>query len=135
MRSFLLLVLLPYFVFAISETKAANQPSEIVSFSIATAPPTPFQRQKLGERVDNPSGPELKGRLALPGSDKPVPAVVMVLPCYEGDVFASWAGLLKEWGYATLSFTRCNQQDKIFQGPIRAYDWKEGAEAAFGALN
>ncbi len=134
MRSFIFIFLLPLYFFTFSEVGASNSNAETVNFAIATAPPTPFQVKRLGKGADNPTGPKMVGRLTMPISDRPVPAVVMVLPCYEEKVYAPWLDLMNDWGYATLSFTRCGQQDKKFDGPIAAYDWKEGAEAAFGAL-
>lgn len=112
----------------------ANPDGEGVLFSIATAPPTPLQVKRLEEKAKTLPGAPMKGRLKLPSSSKPIPAIVLVQPCYPEKIFADWVALMNDWGYATLSFSRCGQPAPVFQGPIAAYDWKEGAQAAFGAL-
>jgi len=132
---FVLLFLMTPLVFHAPDVPASNGHEETVHFSTATAPPTPFQVKRLGNDARNPPGPEMVGVLALPDTEEPVPAVVLVMPCYGDHVFRNWMSVLTEWGYATFRFTRCGQKAKIYQGPLHAYDWKEGAEAAFGALN
>lgn len=107
---------------------------EHVHFAIATAPPSPFRLAKLGPEARTYEGPVLAGHFLLPARPGPAPAVVLMLPCYDPAVFKPWLKRLRDWGYATLRFSRCRQDHPVFQGTIAAYDWKEGADAAYGAL-
>jgi len=107
---------------------------ESVGFAIATAPPSPFRMAKLGPEARTYEGPELAASLLLPARPGPVPAVVLVLPCHDPAVFRPWLKRFRDWDYATLRFSRCRQDHPVFQGAIDAYDWKEGADAAYGAL-
>jgi len=115
-------------------TIAEDLSGEPVRFSIETAPPSPFRLAKLGPEARTYEGPELAGRLLLSARPGRAPAVVLVLPCHDPTVYGPWLRRLRDWGYATLRFSRCRQDHPVFRGSIAAYDWKEGADAAYGAL-
>lgn len=109
--------------------------NKLVAFELPVAPATSLQQLHQDTSVRNLPQGTLAGRLRVPEADRKLPAVVVVHTCHGEKAYEPWLDRLNTWGYATLSFSRCQPPD---HSPDDAHypslDWKRGALAALGAL-
>ncbi|WP_420414554.1 dienelactone hydrolase family protein [Roseibium sp.] len=109
--------------------------NKLVAFELPVAPATSLQQLRQDTSVRNLPQGTLSGRLRVPAADRKLPAVVVVHTCHGEKAYEPWLDRLNTWGYATLSFSRCQPPD---HSPDDAHypslDWKRGALAALGAL-
>lgn len=109
--------------------------AQTVTFELPRAPLTPLQQKRLKTTATNLSQGHFSGDLRLPKGDGPHPAVVVIRTCHDAAHYAPWLDQLENWGYATLSFSRCQPPDLVpDDAEIPALDWKRGSLAALGAL-
>ena len=106
-----------------------------VTFRGKPAPLTAFQKKRLPPGAKNPPGRELAAVLRVPEGDKPRPALVLIHTCHNSDFYLPWIKHFNSWGFATLSFSRCQLPDNK---PLNAYEsleWRDGSAIAYAALN
>ena len=109
--------------------------AETVTFELPRAPLTPLQQKRLTTSARNLPQGRFSGDLRLPAGDGPHPAVVVVRTCHDAGHYSPWLDQLEDWGYATLTFSRCQPPDyEPDDAAIPALDWKRGSLAALGAL-
>ncbi|MBO6508146.1 MAG: dienelactone hydrolase family protein [Roseibium sp.] len=109
--------------------------SHAVTFELPRAPLTPLQKKRLPESARNIPQGAFSGELRLPPGDGPHPALVVVRTCHDASYYQPWLARLQGWGYATLTFSRCQPPDFVpDDAEIPALDWKRGSLAAIGAL-
>lgn len=108
---------------------------QLVQFDLVRAPLTPFQKKRLPADAQNLSQGTFSGKLRIPVSSEPIPAVVLFHTCHGDAHYASWVQALTGWGIATLSVSRCQPPDnRPDDAAIPSLDWKRGALVAFSAL-
>lgn len=109
---------------------------EIIRFELPRAPLTPMQKRQLPEGAQNLDPGSFEGRYRHPGGNGKMPALVVIRTCHDASYYDAWLDRLNDWGFATLTFSRC--QPPSFEpddATIPAFDWKRGSLAAIGALN
>lgn len=117
-------------------TPGQSAQSQPVEFELPRAPLTPLQKKRLPPDSRNISQGTFTGKLRLPIGQGPHPAMVVVRTCHDASFYDPWLDRLDQWGYATLTFSRCQPPDYLpDDAEIPALDWKRGSLAAIGALN
>ncbi len=119
----------------LSELQAPVHASEVVHFTSAVLPPTPFklrQAKAQGKELKQDPGIPLWGHLSKPAGPGPFPAVVLMHDCVGiRPTHERWASQLTELGYVTLmldsfgprnAFNVCKDYVGIVSPNIRALD-------------
>jgi len=131
------------FCFALGLLIFANQAAfategikyEAISFELPSAPLTPFRRSRISENSINSDQGIFQARLRIPNTLGKTPAVVLIHTCHGEAHYISWIKRLNNWGFATLSFSRCQPPDNIPDSTeFPSLDWWRGVIAANGAL-
>jgi len=106
-----------------------------VEFPLPKVPLTKLQKSRLGKATLIPPPGEFRGLLRVPELEGRMPAVVMIHTCHGTGYYQPWLERLNGWGMVTLSFSRCNTVDRKPDDVAHStFDWKRGANVAFGAL-
>ncbi len=118
---------------------SANAADEMIDtfvhFELPTAPPTKLQRSRNAPPSSNLTKETFTARLRLHPGNRKSPAAVVIHTCHDDSYYEPWLNRLNRWGFATLSFSRCQPPDHVpddTQHP--SLDWKRGAMTAMGAL-
>ncbi len=126
-------------IYLLMSSHSANAADKIVDtlvhFELPTAPLTKFQRSRKATPSGNLQQGIFTARLRLFPGKRKSPAAVVVHTCHNDGHYEPWLNRLNSWGFATLSFSRCQPPDHLpddTQYP--SLDWKRGTLAAFGAL-
>ncbi len=115
---------------------AAEISAERVTFALPQAPMTALQKKRVGDAKLVPSAGTYQGLLRIAPTSKSSPAIVVVHTCHGTAHYSHWLERLNEWGFATLSFSRCETADGEPDDIAHStFDWKRGATVAFGALH
>ncbi len=106
-----------------------------VSFELPRAPLTQMQEKRLPEGSQNLPGRTIVAHFRVPEKTSPLPAAVLIHTCHDAHYYLPWIERLNKWGFATLSFSRCQPPDYLpDEHRIISLDWKNGAPAAYAAL-
>jgi len=135
-RTVYLLLSVATFSFGLlNNVEAGSAPTdETVRFDLPRAPLTPL-RKKRSPNAQNIPQATFTGRLRIPAGDGPHPGMVVIRTCHDPAYYDAWLDRLDKWGFATLSFSRCQPPHmKPDDSDIPALDWKRGSLASFGAL-
>ncbi len=137
-KGFLATVLVTTCTMSGATAKATDRPAidERVRFELNRAPMTPFQKQRLPAQSANLAQGTFTGRLRIPKATTRVPAAVLVHTCHDERHYLPWMRLLNSWGFATLSYSRCQPPDNApDDSSIPSLDWKRGALIAYSAFD
>lgn len=126
-------------LFSISVTLATEvKVDETVEFQIPQAPLTPMQVHRLPKGSTNLQHRSFTARLRIPEQITRVPAAVMIHTCHDAVIYQPWIERLNDWGFATLSFSRCQPPSFLSDDskPL-SLDWKFGAprKASISQIN
>ena len=124
----------------LSELRTPVRAAEVVHFSSAVLPPSPFklrQARAQGKQLKQQPGTPLWGHLDKPAGTGPFPVLVLMHGCngiHQSD--ARWAALLTKLGYVTLILDSFRPRSlfSVCQTPVRIASPTMRALDAHGAL-